>query len=445
MSIVKIQGVRNISSTLNYMIQETKTRDDLITTFDCDKDYMIEDFKELYEERKSRLRKDTTNKAKMIIQSFNSIDNITPEQAHEIGVKLADEYLKGNHQYIVTTHTDTDYIHNHIVFNQVRTDNLLMFDTTRKNTIDNLRLENDKLSREYDLEIPQEKSHENKIKYISQTERKVKEKGKSFKEELENNIDTVIENSNSYDDFINQMELLGFKSKEGKHIAFLNEKTNKFMRTKTLGMNYTENSIKYRIENKDFQIQKFKYTVETKLIDKSQDKIKNNYGLRKWVTKQNISHLQAISNLVFNENKTIKEIENIKTSEEEFNKDVENNLMKRDDVLHDLDKKSGAFEEFKDSANLISKYKESDNKTKFKKANYSGFKKFDNAKKDIYLLKKNYGINNLDELLDYKSNVEKERNQLYRHFTKIQTEKVKEKNIEKERTLENKKIKNRTR
>ena len=445
MSIIKIQGVRKLKSTLDYMIQETKTRDDLITTFDCDKDYVLEEFNYLYEERKSKLRKDTKNKAKMIIQSFSSIDNITPEQAHEIGIKLCEEYLKGNHQYIITTHTDTDHIHNHIVFNQVRSDNLLMFDTSRKNTLDNLRLENDKLSLEYNLEIPKEKKHKNKIQYVSQRERAIREKGKSFKENLENNIDVVINNSNNYDDFINQMELLGFKSKQGKHLSFLNEKTNKFMRTKSLGMNYVENSIKYRIENKDFQIHKFKYTVETNLIDKSEDKIKNNYGLRKWVTKQNLSHLQEISNLVFNENKTIEEIENIQISEKEFNKDIENNLMEKDNIINDLDKKSSAFEEFKNSANLISKYKESDNKTEFKKANYSDFKKFDNAKKSIYLLKKVYGINNLDELLDYKKNTEKERNQLYRSFTKIQMDKMKEKNIEKERTLENKKIKNRTR
>src|SRR5699024_1710967 len=139
------------------------------------------------------------NKAKMIIQSFDYQDNITPEIAHEIGKKLADNYLKGNHKYIIATHLDTNNIHNHIIFNEVRTDNLLMFDTSRKNTIDNLRVENDKLSKEYNLTIPEEKSHKNKIKYISQREERVRKKGKSFKEELENTIDEVIKVSNNYD------------------------------------------------------------------------------------------------------------------------------------------------------------------------------------------------------------------------------------------------------
>ena len=165
MSIVKIQPVKRLDSAINYIKQETKTNDNLIYTFDCDEEVILEDFQELYDLRLEEINRETNNKAKMIIQSFDYQDNITPEIAHEIGKKLADNYLKGNHKYIIATHLDTNNIHNHIIFNEVRTDNLLMFDTSRKNTIDNLRVENDKLSKEYNLTIPEEKSHKNKIKY----------------------------------------------------------------------------------------------------------------------------------------------------------------------------------------------------------------------------------------------------------------------------------------
>ena len=53
------------------------------------------------------------------------------------------------------------------------------------------------------------------------------------------------------------------------------------MRNKTLSMHYITNSIKCRIENKDFKAHKYKYTLETEKIDKSQEKFIDNYGLRK--------------------------------------------------------------------------------------------------------------------------------------------------------------------
>lgn len=431
MSIVKISGVKRLDNAVKYILQESKTNEHLITTFDCDREMIVEDFKDLYEERFNKLRKESKNKAKMIVQSFAIEDNIIPEIAHEIGVKLAESHLKGQHQYVIATHIDSDHIHNHIIFNQVRTDNLLMYDTTRRNTVDNLRVQNDQLSKEYNLSIPKEKSHENKIHYISQREEKARIKGNSFKAKLENAIDFSIKNSKNYYDFLSKMEELGFQNKQGKHLAFLDKKTNRFMRTKTLGLNYSENSIKYRIDNKDFEIHNFKYTIQTKKIDKSENKFKENKGLRKWATKQNIIHLQEISHLIFNENKTIEEIQEIQHTEEGFNNHLENKVQEKDDIIFDLIKRSNAFEDYSDSASLISEYKKSDNKQEFKSENYDQFKKFDNAKKDIYVLRNKYNIFKSDDLMKFKNSLERERNLLYQQYTKLHKERDREKNIDK--------------
>ena len=44
---------------------------------------------------------------------------ITPEQAHEIGMKLAEELWGDKFQVVVTTHLNTDNLHNHFVLNSV--------------------------------------------------------------------------------------------------------------------------------------------------------------------------------------------------------------------------------------------------------------------------------------------------------------------------------------
>ena len=42
---------------------------------------------------------------------------VTPEQAHALGVEFASTLLQGKYEVIVSTHLDHDHIHNHILFN----------------------------------------------------------------------------------------------------------------------------------------------------------------------------------------------------------------------------------------------------------------------------------------------------------------------------------------
>lgn len=51
-------------------------------------------------------------------QSFKE-GEVTPELAHEIGVRLANEMWGDRFQVVVTTHLNTDHIHNHFVLNSV--------------------------------------------------------------------------------------------------------------------------------------------------------------------------------------------------------------------------------------------------------------------------------------------------------------------------------------
>lgn len=52
----------------------------------------------------------------------SSSREITPEEANEIGYETAMRFTKGNHAFIVATHTDRAHIHNHIIFNSTNLD-----------------------------------------------------------------------------------------------------------------------------------------------------------------------------------------------------------------------------------------------------------------------------------------------------------------------------------
>lgn len=65
---------------------------------------------------------------KHYVQSFSSQDNITPEMAHEIATKFAEEnFLARGFKCYVATHTDKGHIHSHIVLDNVNTESGLKY------------------------------------------------------------------------------------------------------------------------------------------------------------------------------------------------------------------------------------------------------------------------------------------------------------------------------
>ena len=59
-----------------------------------------------------------TNLGRHLIQAFQP-GEVTPEQAHEIGMELAKEILGGKYEFVLTTHIDKEHVHNHLIFNAV--------------------------------------------------------------------------------------------------------------------------------------------------------------------------------------------------------------------------------------------------------------------------------------------------------------------------------------
>ena len=59
-----------------------------------------------------------TNLGRHLIQAFQPRE-VTPEQAHEIGMELAKEILGGKYEFVLTTHIDKNHVHNHLIFNAV--------------------------------------------------------------------------------------------------------------------------------------------------------------------------------------------------------------------------------------------------------------------------------------------------------------------------------------
>ncbi|MBC2327252.1 relaxase/mobilization nuclease domain-containing protein [Listeria booriae] len=186
-----------------------------------------------------------TNKAFHMIQSFKP-EEITPEQAHEIGKQLLEQHLNGKYEYVLTTHVDTSHIHNHVIFNASSYVDHKKYNDCKK-TYYQLRDASDALCAEHGLSV----IPPNENKGISHYEWQMRQEGTSWKQELQKAIDNAIATTNSYSNFLTKMKLLGYEMKHGKHIAFRAKNQERFTRGKRLGGDYTEEHIKLRIQQKD--------------------------------------------------------------------------------------------------------------------------------------------------------------------------------------------------
>ena len=130
-------------------------------------------------------------------QSFVT-GEVTPEQAHKIGVELARQVWGDKFQVIVSTHLNTDNIHNHFVLNSVSFVDGKRFCNTKKDYA-LMRIASDKLCEEYGLSVLKKEEKYNKYATSS-----------LYKELMKDSIHYAIANARDYDEFIKILQDLDY-------------------------------------------------------------------------------------------------------------------------------------------------------------------------------------------------------------------------------------------
>ncbi len=177
------------------------------------------------------------------IQSFKP-GEVTPEIAHEIGRKLAKEMWGDRFEVVIATHLNKEHLHNHFVINSVSfVDGKKYYDNTANYNL--IKKISDRLCEEYNLSVI----------------RNPKSKGKHYAEwyaekngyptvrgQIKDEIDTIIQCSYTYQSFWTELKRRGYEVKDtGKYIALKPTFSEKYIRLKSLGENYSPDAIKERI------------------------------------------------------------------------------------------------------------------------------------------------------------------------------------------------------
>lgn len=177
-------------------------------------------------------------------QSFK--EKVSPEIAHQIGIELAKEIWGDRFQVIVTTHLNTEHTHNHFVVNSVSfEDGLRYYDN--HTTYSRIRHFSDELCKEYGLNVLKEKPTKANLKYDNFYKKSLY--NDNYSKTAKKEIDLAIRQAYSYDDFIYLMNKLDYEIiiRAGK-MSVRKKNYNRNIRIeRRFGENYTIDNIKRRI------------------------------------------------------------------------------------------------------------------------------------------------------------------------------------------------------
>ncbi|AVQ21825.1 relaxase [Fusobacterium necrophorum subsp. funduliforme] len=275
MAVTKIHPIKTtLKKAIDYICNGDKTDDEIyVTTHLCSRENSHKEF----ELTKKQFRSRTKTLAHHLIQSFVP-EEVSFEEAHQVGIELCDKILDGKYEYVLATHIDKDHIHNHIIFNSIDVDEGKVYHSYYGSYM-NIRNQSDKLCKEHNLSVINQEAQKeiNEIKrrkFVNWYDWNEDKKGKSYKSRLQFDMDRVIQKAINWEHFLKIMEQYGYEIKFGKYIAFKQKNQQRFTRAKTMGDNYTEEKIKERIRNKDKEI--------GELVDKTK------YGNQDWVVHINM-------------------------------------------------------------------------------------------------------------------------------------------------------------
>lgn len=170
----------------------------------------------------------------------------TPELAHEIGVKLAQQLWGERYQVLVATHLDkANHLHSHFVVNSVSFVDGIKYHRTEKDYHD-MRTASDALCREYNLSVI-ERPQQGRSKQYGEW-RAEQERRPTWRGLIRSEIDELIRQSVTEKQFYYLLRQKGYEVKFGKDISVRPPGKERFVRlARNFGEAYTAEGIRQRI------------------------------------------------------------------------------------------------------------------------------------------------------------------------------------------------------
>ena len=383
MAYTRIHAIKStVKKAVAYICNPDKTEDQLlIDTFGCGVETAAIDF----DSALRQTRPTDKNLAFHLIQSFAK-GEVSHEEAHRIGIELADKLLQGKYSYVIATHTDKGHPHNHIIFCAADfIDHNKYYDN--KKSYRHIRELSDELCKEHNLSVIIPSGRKGK-KYVQW---KAEQEGTSWKKRLQEDIDECVRIAKSYEDFLRLIREKGYTvsgekigDSRAKYIKFTAPGQERPVRGsfRNFGAGYTKEEIKDRIDNPEkwqnathndhepvtaeAPKQKSRIKIPKKdiitrtgasrtLIDTTGDKFQNSSGLQHWASVKNLKTAAASYAAADNLSELQKQIDK-KTAEA---KSARTELVELEHQMKKISELLLYAEQYRDNKPFQEKYKKS--------------------------------------------------------------------------------------
>ena len=233
---------KHLDNRLNHLSDVNSSVGEKATYLNCSSKNTYKDF----ENMRRAFDQDKGVIAHHYYQSFQKDDNVTPEQAHKIGVELAKKMFP-NYQVVVSTHIDREHLHNHIIVNSCNIVTGQKWHSNKKSLAE-IRKESDKLCLANGLGVI---TKESKFKGIDRTTYQLGLKGKSWKINLVRDLEKAVECCKSKEEFISFMEKKDNTVRyTDSHITLTKNGEKKGIRVDTLAKTFGDKFTKENLEKK---------------------------------------------------------------------------------------------------------------------------------------------------------------------------------------------------
>ena len=377
MAITKTHPIKSTQkAAIDYICDPSKTDGKLlVSTYGCTAETADIEFG--WTRRHAIDRGYSYNLGRHLIQAF-SPGEVSPEEAHEIGMQLAKEVLGGKYEFVLTTHVDKGHIHNHLIFNAVSFVDHKHYHSNKR-SYHFIRRTSDRLCQEHGLSVIVPGQDKGKS-YIEHTAAKA---GTSYKARLKSAIDRLIPACKDLEDLLAHLQQEGYEIKRGKYISCRASDQERFTRLKTLGIDYTEEAISSRIAGGTRPSRKPKQRDDRiKLLMDIQSK--QGAGLQHWAKLQNLKEAAKTVNFLTEHGiSSYEELETKLAALIDTRDSTLASIKETESRIADLsliDKYATTYRKYKP---LYDKYKESSDKEKFLRGHESKIILFEAAAREL--------------------------------------------------------------
>ena len=243
-----------IGDRLDYIMNPKKTDGGiLVSTYACSPETAADEFMLFRQEYQQNTWRTQENEVigYHVRQAFKP-DEITPEEANEIGKELASRMTDDQFAYVVATHIDKRHIHSHIIICSTDLEGQHKYRDV-KQSAKNLAEISDSLCREHGLSViqnPQDKT-------VTYDKWQGNQRRFTHRDELRMIIDTALQmQPDGFDALMQLLEDVGCRIKRGAQISIKPPEGERYIRLDTLGPEYDEASLRRTLAHDHVHIPK---------------------------------------------------------------------------------------------------------------------------------------------------------------------------------------------